>query len=410
MCDTLCVKRKGTVIFGKNSDRRPNEIQFMEYHAAADHKSGETIRARYASFPQVRHTNAVVIARPEWIWGAEIGVNEHGLCIGNEALWSNTPKSDTGLMGMDLLRAALERASTADEAVEVITTLLETYGQGGNGAFDIEMHYDNAYMIADPNGIVYLETCGNDWALKRGEEISISNCIVLGQDADRYRSGKPFDFRQKYIDGARTLRARSLDRRALTQRVLSSTNSVEDVLDALRLHNDAVKNAFAENGQGSVCMHYGDTARNSTTQAMAVELAGGEKTLWLAGASQPCVTLFKPFKLNCSVNVLDRDYWIAAERYRRRMVGRVVPEEYYQRMHEIQRRWIEQARSVPDCGFAEFSATCIEEEKTFCREFVPEKFAEAGSEKTFLAAWADAEVAFNRVIERCADFCAGEVR
>ena len=42
------------------------------------------------------------------MWGAEIGANEHGVAIGNEAVWNrlSDPEYDAvpRLLGMDLLR------------------------------------------------------------------------------------------------------------------------------------------------------------------------------------------------------------------------------------------------------------------------------------------------------------------
>ena len=42
--------------------------------------------------PQVRHTYGILVSRPAHIWGAEMGINEHGVCIGNEALFTTNPK------------------------------------------------------------------------------------------------------------------------------------------------------------------------------------------------------------------------------------------------------------------------------------------------------------------------------
>ena len=47
------------------------------------------------------------------IWGAEMGVNEHGVSIGNEAVFTKAKREHPGLLGMDLL-PPLERASTAE--------------------------------------------------------------------------------------------------------------------------------------------------------------------------------------------------------------------------------------------------------------------------------------------------------
>lgn len=39
------------------------------------------------------------------MWGAEMGANEHGLVIGNEAVWTKIDDDKTEkLLGMDLLR------------------------------------------------------------------------------------------------------------------------------------------------------------------------------------------------------------------------------------------------------------------------------------------------------------------
>jgi secernin len=59
----------------------------------------------------------VLLAKPFWIWGAEMGANEHGIAIGNEAVFTKIPyDKQPGLIGMDSLRLALERAHTARRA------------------------------------------------------------------------------------------------------------------------------------------------------------------------------------------------------------------------------------------------------------------------------------------------------
>ena len=64
--------------------------------------------------------------------GAEMGANECGVVIGNEAVWTTQPYQNKGLLGMDLVRLGLERGESAYQALMIVIELLENYGQGGN--------------------------------------------------------------------------------------------------------------------------------------------------------------------------------------------------------------------------------------------------------------------------------------
>ena len=154
MCDTMAALGRATAtghtLFAKNSDRERNEAQFLEMLPARDYGAGARLRATYVAIPQVRRTHAVLLSRPFWIWGAEMGANEHGVVIGNEAVHPRLkPQRKPALIGMDLLRLGLERGATAREALGVITALLEEFGQGGNCSHLSRRYYDNSFIIAD---------------------------------------------------------------------------------------------------------------------------------------------------------------------------------------------------------------------------------------------------------------------
>ena len=184
MCDTVYLKRERRAFFGKNSDRSPNEAHLMLRVPAREYAEGEMLRATYISVPQVRHTYACVLLKPHWIWGAEMGWNEFGLNIGNEAVFTREKREkQDGLIGMDLLRLALERCRSAKEALKLITTMIGEYGQGGNCGFHKAFYYDNAFLIADENEAYVLETAGRSWAVKKAGEVeTITNCLGLRAD------------------------------------------------------------------------------------------------------------------------------------------------------------------------------------------------------------------------------------
>ena len=184
-CDTWVALPDATeeraVIFGKNSDRPMFDCQPLLFHPRKRWPSGARLRLEHRQIPQVEVTYATLGSSPYWCWGYEQGINEFGVVIGNEAIFTKTFKEAAdahktgnrpkfGLLGMDLLRLGLERGKTAREALDVITTLLEEYGQFGSGIPLLDHArggYDNSYIIADSREAWVLETAGRHWVARR---------------------------------------------------------------------------------------------------------------------------------------------------------------------------------------------------------------------------------------------------
>jgi len=179
MCDTCVVlsgaTRDGEAFFAKNSDREPNEAQYLTIIPAQDYKAGEKLRCTYIEIPQVSHTYQVLLSQPYWMWGAEMGANEHGVVIGNEAIFTKVPaKKEPGLIGMDYLRLALERSGTALEALKTITALLEQYGQSGNCSAEHGLYYHNSFLIMDGKEAYVLETIEKMWIARQVRDFYLS--------------------------------------------------------------------------------------------------------------------------------------------------------------------------------------------------------------------------------------------
>ncbi|KAM6972751.1 secernin-2 [Aplochiton taeniatus] len=178
--------RDDHVIFGKNSDRPREEVQEVVYYPAASHPPGSMVECSYIQIPQAEHSHAVVLSRPAWLWGAEMGANDQGVCIGNEAVWTReTISSEEALLGMDLVRLGLERGDSAWAAVGVITDLLEQHGQGGPCREDPEpFSYHNTFLLVDRSEAWVLETAGKLWVAQKVTEgvKNISNQLTIGTE------------------------------------------------------------------------------------------------------------------------------------------------------------------------------------------------------------------------------------
>ena len=74
MCDTFIAlpdaTLDGKLIFGKNSDRPNDEIQDVVSFPAQQHTSDDSLQCTYLQIPQVPQTNAVILSKPRWMWGA----------------------------------------------------------------------------------------------------------------------------------------------------------------------------------------------------------------------------------------------------------------------------------------------------------------------------------------------------
>ncbi|KAF6724599.1 Secernin-2 [Oryzias melastigma] len=178
--------RDDHVIFGKNSDRPRDEVQEVAYYPGTSNPPGSMLECTFIQIPQVEQTHAVVLSKPAWMWGAEMGANDQGVCIGNEAVWTREPVAPgEALLGMDLVRLGLERGGSARAALTVITDLLEQHGQGGQCREDPEpFSYHNTFLLVDRHEAWVLETAGRFWVAQKVSEgvKNISNQLTISTD------------------------------------------------------------------------------------------------------------------------------------------------------------------------------------------------------------------------------------
>jgi len=325
MCDTMVARpgatANGGLIFAKNSDREANEAQAICAFPAAEHERSARLACTYIEIPQAHHTHGVLLSRPYWMWGAEMGANDQGLVIGNEAVFAKkAPQKEPALLGMDLLRLALERAASADEAVEVIAELLAEHGQGGNCGHTTNFEYHNSFLIADAQGnAIVMETIGPDWAVEHVASVrSISNTYTIGTQIDGESAGLrevvkaigwkpnkgPLHLADAIADRVIGKVSSGQVRWSRTTDLLipkAGTITAADMMAVLRDHGPQAADDPDWRPDGvvgsTVCAHasWGPARRSGqTTGSWITEFHDGRPVHWITATSAPDTGVFKP--------------------------------------------------------------------------------------------------------------------
>lgn len=318
-CDTFALSKAFSKLnantLAKNSDRPLGEAQPFAFYPGGMHAKGEMLCCTHLVIPQAERTYTVLGSRPYWIWGFEMGVNECGLMIGNEAEFSRCEaETQEGLLGMDLLRLALERAATAREGITVITQLMEKYGQNANANPLFDRRYENSFMLVDPSEIWLLETAGRQWAAKKIDGwAAISNCYSIGADYDLCSENlealarekrwlhpdEPFVFAKVY--GRADKQSTSLPRFRRLQRLIASVGGPLSQDHIRRILSDHFEDSLIAPRFGntlgsfqSICMHASAWDGSQTAASMIASYDDVLGPISRYAPSLPCCSCYIP--------------------------------------------------------------------------------------------------------------------
>jgi dipeptidase len=182
-CTTFCANGsvlesgKGTII-AKNRDLGPDTLSEVAVVQPSNYLEDEVYRAAYIDIPQVEHSYKFVGSRSAGRWGYGMGVNEHQVIVSdNDAPTRDMLAFTDGLHDNDYVRIILERAKTAREGVEVLTSITEEYGQAWNCII---------FEIGDPEELWLVAVTGKRWVAKKYNDTitARSNQLQITDDYD----------------------------------------------------------------------------------------------------------------------------------------------------------------------------------------------------------------------------------
>ncbi len=311
MCDSFVAlgnsTASGSVLLAKSADTSVNEAQHLVRQPRCEYREGAFVRITHLNIPQARVTHETILGKSFWAWGTEVACNEHGVAAGNEGAFSNQDEEDKeGVTVIDLLRLAVERASTAREAVDVIAHQVETYGQSGNSQFYGHFFCDTGILVSDRAEAYVVNCAGRHWAARKvGDVMAISNRYQITDDWDLsslpFDNGAKPDFRATFADEKAEEEVAASRRESRAQSLLEARRgaiTVTDMADILRDvgEDPETYNIPDDERPTRICMHAGPHASRfwHATNAMISDTGRDGVTVWMTGTSATDLSIFKP--------------------------------------------------------------------------------------------------------------------
>lgn len=307
MCDTFVALSSSTrdknVLFAKSADCEVNEANAIVRIPRKKHVKGESVRVTHLVIPQAEETHEIFLTKAFWTYGCEIGINEYGLAMGEEAVFTTemTEEKD-GLIGPDLMRLGLERARNCQEAIEIMTALLEKYGQGGSAELKGNSHFDSSFLMSDTSEAYIMETAGRKWAVRKIEDLdSISNLLGISTNwttCSMHSGTGKTDWAKTFALPEIPPTLGSPDRQSITYDKLKESAgqiTASTMFKIIRHHNDGYHPATAD-AHRNICIHAGPQ-ENRWWQAdgvMVTDVGEHGVMIWVTGTSGNCVSIFKP--------------------------------------------------------------------------------------------------------------------
>jgi dipeptidase len=279
------------------------------------------VRTQFLELPQARQTFTVLGGRTPGCWGLHYGVNENHVAAGCATWRSLLHQPGCCLAGTDLVRLVLERCRCARQGVDLLTDLVERYGQAACATGE-ESNGDQLFLVADAREAFVVEAAGTGWALQTVQAVrAVSDVGLLRQDWERLAHGLagqaiargrwPDDGSK--LDFAEALNAQPGGQESALRRwgratfLLEEQNGHIDAAFLRRLladHYDGTRFEVDPHDDAApvvpLCRHGGPDGRAGTAGSFLVALLPGNRPVnvaWCA-VGPPCVGVYFPVALD----------------------------------------------------------------------------------------------------------------
>jgi len=393
MCDTIVALKNSTstnsVLLAKSADTEVNEAEQIVKYPRREYPEGTAARTTHIKIPQAKLTYEVILGRSFWAWGSELGANELGVSVGNEAAFSNQKNEKDGVCCLDLCRLVVERSTSAINAAEIVGQLVEKFGQGGNCQMMGNFAFDTGLLVADTDEAYIINCAGKEWAAKKVTDVyAISNRYQITNDWNlsslKNDNDSKQNFNELFEDTSKSEGVCASDRENRAQQILEQRKgniSLSDMADIMRDVGEDPDNYEpdkAELKQNFVCMHakpHPDAFWHATG-AMITDSNEEGIVVWMTGTAANDLSIFKPLffdiPLPQQLKYLPRgtydkkSFWWKHENLHRKAIMdyKACKPEIRERFDELEKKFFNQSsnlRTSPNKEKIEFTQYCWDE-------------------------------------------------
>lgn len=305
----------GATYFAKNSNRETGECQLVIVLPPVESDPATQLRCTHIKISQESNRHGIILCKPWWTWGGEMGVNDKGVVIGTFQMRTKDIEQGEGLLALDLVRLGLERGDSAEDALDVLVSMLHLHGQAGSNSRVVEnCRYNSSFLIADHAHAWLLETAGRHWVAKKVDSrMALSQLPTIGEDythssyaVEQYSEVQgwhnhenKFNFRKVFGQRSKGVSARYLRRvDEIVNAFLGGKNSQTAIslMEALRHRRSSDYRKISR--QDVSRFNGGRLSRTQTNGSMVVRLSAQRIACFVTGTAAPEYSLFKPISFD----------------------------------------------------------------------------------------------------------------
>ncbi|XP_062587820.1 secernin-2-like isoform X2 [Saccostrea cucullata] len=309
-----------------------------------------------------------------------MGANDQGVCAGYTSVCTKLSGTESKVLTpSDLTRLILERSSSAKSGVDIVTSLIDQYGQGGTLEAQNPLPYCGAFLLTDRNEVWVVECAGKFWVAKQITEgaYGISSCLSISTEYNLTSSNLQ---EESVARGHWSQEKGPVDFTLAFGEEFPTNLGCVDPVTRRRTGCDLLNNSV-DQGSFSVMKMF-NILRNKTSginmnghlvttgsHVSVLSSAGLPDCHWFTATPDPSLSVFKPFLFSDNVDIGDTTQSLC------NTVKRHILYKYHEKAREFMSSGTQEGKDLVQF-MRNLEERCVSEMDQFCQKFSPENMSD----------------------------------